>query len=160
MELTRDLMGGTEAMARAAERYIPKSRRFETAEEYESRLKRTVLLNAYKRAVRFLRLPAALTSELDGYRILGRAECGPGVEAYLYDRGDGQKTLAFWGKGGCGVSVACEGPARLVDWCGTPTDVKSQGGRVTVTAGRHVAYLSGRLDLKVKAPAVPSMSPT
>lgn len=55
MELTRDLMGGTEAMARAAERYIPKSRRFETAEEYESRLKRTVLLNAYKRTVRFLR---------------------------------------------------------------------------------------------------------
>lgn len=55
MSLTRDLLGGTKAMVRAAERYIPKSRRFETIQEYESRLKRTILFNAYKRTVRFLR---------------------------------------------------------------------------------------------------------
>ncbi len=55
MALTRDLMGGTAAMIRAGEKYIPRSRRHETEEEFQSRLNRTVLLNAYKRTVRFLR---------------------------------------------------------------------------------------------------------
>lgn len=55
MQLTHDLMGGTEAMIRAGERYLPKSNRQETEKEYMSRLHRTVLLNAYKRTVRFCR---------------------------------------------------------------------------------------------------------
>lgn len=99
---------------------------------------------------------AALTAELDGYKILGRAEAGPGVEAYLYDRGDGQKTLAFWGKGGCGVSVACEGPARLVDWCGTPRQVRPEDGFIALTADEHVSYLTGAIDAKVVKDATPA----
>lgn len=54
MQLAHDLMGGTKAMARAGERYIPKGKS-ETPEEYHSRIQRTVLLNAYKRTVRFCR---------------------------------------------------------------------------------------------------------
>ena len=55
MTLTHDLMGGTEAMIRAGERYLPMSSRNEKPKEYQSRLQRTVLLNAYKRTVRFCR---------------------------------------------------------------------------------------------------------
>lgn len=55
MQLTHDLMGGTEAMIRAGERYLPRATRNETDKEYLSRLHRTVLLNAYKRTVRFCR---------------------------------------------------------------------------------------------------------
>lgn len=102
---------------------------------------------------------AALTAELDGFRILGRAEAGPGVEAYLYDRGDGQKTLAFWGKGGCGVSVACEGPARLVDWCGTPRQVRPEDGFIALTADEHVSYLTGDIDVKIVKEATSAGTP-
>jgi len=99
---------------------------------------------------------AALTAELDGYRILGRAEAGPGVEAYLYDRGDGQKTLAFWGKGGRGVSVACAGSARLVDWCGTPRQIRPEDGFIALPVDEHVSYLTGELDVKIIQQATPA----
>ena len=55
MQLTHDLMGGTEAMIRAGERYLPKAHSGETDKDYVSRLTRTILLNAYKRTVRFCR---------------------------------------------------------------------------------------------------------
>ena len=103
---------------------------------------------------------ATLTAELDGLACLGEVEAGEGMRAFLYEGKDGQRTLAFWSKADRPFEVACDGPVRLVDWCGTPTTVEPQGGRVAVTAGRHVAYLSGRLDLKVKTPAVPAGTPT
>lgn len=54
MRLTHDLMGGTQAMMRAGERYLPR-KQGESDKAYEARIGRTVLLNAYKRTVRFSR---------------------------------------------------------------------------------------------------------
>lgn len=54
MQLTHNLMGGTQAMLRAGTEYIPQGKT-ESIDEYTNRLKRTVLLNAYRRTVRFCR---------------------------------------------------------------------------------------------------------
>lgn len=54
MRLTHDLMGGTMAMRRAGVVYIPK-KHGESDEDYDARINRTVLLNAYKRTLRFSR---------------------------------------------------------------------------------------------------------
>lgn len=54
MRLTHDLMGGTQAMRRAGEIYLPR-KQGESDKAYDARIGRTVLLNAYKRTVRFSR---------------------------------------------------------------------------------------------------------
>lgn len=94
---------------------------------------------------------SALTAELDGLQVLGRVDLGQGVEAYLYDCGDGRKTLAFWGKGE--ISVPGTGVARLVDWCGTPRQVQSENGDFALVADEHVSYLTGSLVVAVSRPA-------
>ena len=106
---------------------------------------------------------SALTAVLDGAKILGRVDVGPGVEAYLYERGNGSKTLAFWNvenvkckmKNGGGVSFAVKAssPLLLVDWCGTPRHLPA--GTATVAAESHVSYLTGAFDLPIAEPAIP-----
>lgn len=54
MRLTHDLMGGTQAMRRAAERYIEKGSS-EDRRDYEARVHRTKLFNIYRRTLNFLR---------------------------------------------------------------------------------------------------------
>lgn len=49
-ELPRTLMGGTKAMRKAGEKYLPKEEA-ESAEAYENRLKRTTLFNAFAKTV-------------------------------------------------------------------------------------------------------------
>lgn len=53
VELPHDLMGGTPAMCKAATKYLPQGS-VERKEDYQDRLMRTVLLNAYKRTVGYL----------------------------------------------------------------------------------------------------------
>lgn len=54
MQLTEDIMGGTKAMVRAGESYLPKAEG-ESSVEWRRRVSRTVLFNAYKKTVRFCR---------------------------------------------------------------------------------------------------------
>ena len=108
---------------------------------------------------------SALTAVLDGAKILGRVDVGPGVEAYLYERGNGSRTLAFWKSGnspalklrrtgGDGrIAVQSSSPLLLVDWCGTPRHLPA--GMATVAAERHVSYLTGAFDLPIAEPAIP-----
>ena len=110
---------------------------------------------------------SALTAVLDGAKILGRVDLGPGVEAYLYERGGGSKTLAFWAAGGSqfiatangrdvrtGFRVNSSSPLLLVDWCGTPK--RFPAGEVAITAESHVSYLTGAFDLPIAEPAIPA----
>src|SRR5574344_1833491 len=53
MKTCEDLMGGTEAMRRAGTRYVAQGA--QGKDEYEDRLKRTTLLNVYRRTLNFLR---------------------------------------------------------------------------------------------------------
>ena len=54
MQLTEDLMGGTKAMVRAGQAYLPKAEG-EAPFDWNRRVNRTVLFNAYKKTVRFCR---------------------------------------------------------------------------------------------------------
>lgn len=115
---------------------------------------------------------AALTDALDGARMLGRADAGPGVEAYLYERDDGRRVLAFWAtassKSQAARSSANEQPAlrqveargalALRDWCGTPRPLPACFGGVNppgepIPAEKHVSYLIGDFDIPLAAPA-------
>ena len=106
---------------------------------------------------------SALTAELDGARMLGRADVGQEIEAYLYDHGNGTNTLAFWSvgtaaPGSVGFQPAASGgvggsPAlRLVDWCGTPRPIPADG---TIRAESRVSYLTGIFDVPISQPAIP-----
>ncbi len=107
---------------------------------------------------------SALTVELDGARMLGRADVGQGIEAYLYDHGDGTRTLAFWKvessklkvESSCVLArprVEAHGDSvlRLVDWCGTPQPIPADG---TIRAEGRVSYLTGAFDVPISQPAM------
>jgi len=106
---------------------------------------------------------SALTAVLDGAKMLGRIDLGPSVEAYLYERGNGSKTLAFWKveavkckmKKGEGISftVCASSPLLLVDWCGTPR--RFSAGKTSVAVEKHVSYLTGAFDFPIVEPATP-----
>ena len=111
---------------------------------------------------------ATLTAELDGARMLGRADVGQGIEAYLYDNGDGTRTLAFWEVESRKSKVESPRVAqsgilhsafsilhsdlRLVDWCGTPQPIPADG---TIRAESRVSYLTGAFDVPISQSAVP-----
>ena len=112
---------------------------------------------------------AALTAELEGSRMLGRADVGAGIEAYLYDKDDDTKALAFWSVGvgfqpaknmGGPRFVAAAADARqrvpsalrLVDWCGTPQPIPADGA---IRAESRVSYLTGAFDVPISQPATP-----
>ena len=107
---------------------------------------------------------SALTAALDGARMVGRADVGQGIEAYLYDQGDGTRTLAFWKvessklkvESSCVVArprVEAHGDSalRLVDWCGTPQPIPADG---TIRAESRVSYLTGAFDVPLSQPAM------
>ena len=98
---------------------------------------------------------AALTAALDGARMIGRADVGTGIEAYLYVKDDGTKTLAFWRSGADEAALRLgenPGALSLVDWCGTPRPLVR--GQPISVEGR-VSYLSGDFDIPVAKPAAP-----
>ena len=92
---------------------------------------------------------STITSELQGLECLGRLDLGAGVSAYLYQDGDDSKqVIAFWSEDGKKtISVKSVVPAWLVDWCGTPRELKS--GDLSLPAEQHISYLHGAFGLPV-----------
>lgn len=121
-----DLMGGTDAMRRAGVRYV--SIGAQSKEEYDDRLKRTVLFNVYRRTLNFLRgqvfqKPISIGSDKD---TLGDAEKAQ-FQAWAEDVDLRGHNLTTW-SGGIFRQGLQDGVAfAIVDFSAVETRVGSNG---------------------------------
>lgn len=102
---------------------------------------------------------AAIASELGDAKLLGEKKISDGVRAFVYEKPDGKRTLAFWSESEMDTDdgvvkmtdpkirgfVIDEEPGvyRLVDMMGTPSVMTNLSGRLVLEAERFPRYLTG-----------------
>ncbi len=131
MQLTTDLMGGTQAMKRARGKYIPKAEG-ETASEYDQRVNRTVLYNAYRKTVRFLRgqvfqKPVSIPEAKEGENVTVTE-----LEEYKALSEDVDKqghNLTVWGAETFEAGINAGVTFCLIDYSHVETRETEEGGR-------------------------------
>ena len=117
---------------------------------------------------------SALTHELGDAVLLGEMKkMSAGVRAFLYRCKDGTQTVALWSvsnlETGAGPTVsidsecrrtvsipASRGRYRIVDVMGTPSEVESDGAKLTIAATRFPQYVSGLSGLSADVPPIPA----
>ncbi len=116
---------------------------------------------------------ATLTDQLAAAQFLGEPDLGSGIRAFLFRQPDGSQTLAFWSEseldrtapdpvGGIRpvhefrrtFAIPASRSAVLTDLFGMSETVSPEDGRLSLTATRFPAYLSGGSDIPVRTPPV------
>ena len=107
---------------------------------------------------------ANLTAQLSAARFLGEYSAGAGIRAFVFEQPDGSRTLVYWSLSKVDDGKSDGAPRRftlpaggeetlsLCDIFGTPMEIRTNRGKLELTAERYPAYLSG---LKRIEPSIP-----
>lgn len=94
---------------------------------------------------------AAMTRELTGAEFAHQEDgIGDGVSSYVFDRDDGQQTHLLWADEPTTIAIETDAPVKITDLMGESQTLTPSAGRVYLTAGKNVVYLTGS-DLTLSA---------
>jgi hypothetical protein len=87
---------------------------------------------------------AAMTRELTGAEFAHTEDgIGAGVSSYVFDRNDGQQTHVLWADEPTTIAVETDAPVKITDLMGESQTLTPMAGRVYVSAGENVIYVTG-----------------